>query len=286
MNAKRVLFVDDDAALGKMFADFLSGSGYQARTTATGAEALRQLVEFQPHLVVLDIGLPDISGLEILRQLKANPLTRNVLVILITGASGLEMKIEGYQTGANDYLSKPINLRELRLKIERCFLNLKDQDTAVAFKHKEMLKSIVNTLGQGLYRGWDELRRVPAGSQSGLRVIVLFTDGAPNSWAGNFNVFPGYAARGVIRSSDFPAVGGGTTNTPNISALTRTLGTPGNPADTSLWSGSSPANSNIDLPWTTGTPRIIFPLPTQSFHPTPSSAGIPTRLSLEWKPKK
>lgn len=168
MNAKRVLFVDDDAALGKMFADFLSGSGYQARTTATGAEALRQLVEFQPHLVVLDIGLPDISGLEILRQLKANPLTRNVLVILITGASGLEMKIEGYQTGANDYLSKPINLRELRLKIERCFLNLKDQDTAVAFKHKEMLKSIVNTLGQGLYRGWDELRRVPAGSPVGI----------------------------------------------------------------------------------------------------------------------
>lgn len=150
MNAKRVLFVDDDAALGKMFADFLSGSGYQARTTATGAEALRQLVEFQPHLVVLDIGLPDISGLEILRQLKANPSTRDVLVILITGASGLEMKIEGFQTGANDYLSKPINLRELLLKVERCFLNLKDQETAVAVKHQEMLNSIVNTLGQGL----------------------------------------------------------------------------------------------------------------------------------------
>ena len=150
MNTRRVLLVDDDAALGKMFADFLLGSGYHARTIATGAEALRELAEFQPHLVVLDIGLPDISGLEILRQIRTNPSTRDIVVILITGTSGLEMKIEGFQTGANDYLSKPINLRELLLKVERCFMNLKDQEIAIAVKHKEMLTSIVNTLGQGL----------------------------------------------------------------------------------------------------------------------------------------
>jgi len=145
-----VLFVDDDAALGKMFADFLTASGYHARTSETGSQALQQLGEFQPHLVVLDIGLPDISGLEILRQIKTNPSTRDIAVILITGTSGLEMKIEGFQTGANDYLSKPVNLRELHLKVEHCFMNLKDQETAIAIRHKEMLSSIVNTLGQGL----------------------------------------------------------------------------------------------------------------------------------------
>src|SRR5258706_402175 len=128
MNTRRVLFVDDDAALGKMFADFLCDSGYHARTSETGGEALKELVEFQPQLVVLDIGLPDISGLEILRQIKSRTSTRDVLVILITGTSGLEMKIEGFQTGADDYLSKPIILRELLLKVERCFLNLKDQE--------------------------------------------------------------------------------------------------------------------------------------------------------------
>ena len=150
INTRRVLFVDDDAALGKMFADFLSASGYHARTTETGAEALQQLGEFEPHLVVLDIGLPDISGLEILRQIKTNPSTRDIAVILITGTSGLEMKIEGFQTGANDYLSKPINLRELHLKVEHCFANLKEQETAIAVRHKEMLSLIVKTLGQGL----------------------------------------------------------------------------------------------------------------------------------------
>ena len=150
INTRRVLFVDDDAALGKMFADFLTASGYHARTSETGSQALQQLGEFRPHLVVLDIGLPDISGLEILRQIKTNPSTRDIAVILITGTSGLEMKIEGFQTGANDYLSKPINLRELHLKVEHCFMNLKDQETAIAIRHKEMLSSIVNTLGQGL----------------------------------------------------------------------------------------------------------------------------------------
>ena len=150
INTKRVLFVDDDAVLSKMFADFLGASGYHARTTETGAEALQQLGEFQPHLVVLDVGLPDISGLEILRQIKTNPSTRDIAVILITGTSGLEMKIEGFQTGANDYLSKPINLRELHLKVEHCFANLEGQETAIAVRHKEMLSSIVNTLGQGL----------------------------------------------------------------------------------------------------------------------------------------
>ena len=134
---------------------------------------------------------------------------------------------------------------------------------------------------EGLYRGWDELRRVPSGSQSGLRVIVLFTDGSPNSWSGNFTVFPASSeAQGVINTNDFPAQGGNSTNTPRISALTQTLGTPSNPANQLLWSGQSSASSNIDLPWTTGTPRIISPLPTQSFHPTPSSAGIPTQFNL------
>ena len=149
INARRVLFVDDDALLGKMFGNFLANSGYETRATENGAAALKQVVEFQPHLVVLDIGLPDISGLEVLRQIKTNPSSRHNLVILITGTTGLEMKIEGFQTGANDYLCKPINLRELRLKVDRCFATLQDEESAIVLKQKEILNSLAHTLGQG-----------------------------------------------------------------------------------------------------------------------------------------
>jgi von Willebrand factor type A domain/Putative Flp pilus-assembly TadE/G-like len=139
---------------------------------------------------------------------------------------------------------------------------------------------------EGLYRGWDELRRVPSASQSGLRIIVLFTDGSPNSWSGTFGVSPGYAAQGVVNTLDFPEMGGTSStsdgvNDSSITALTVTLGTPGSPANQSAWSGgtkSSPRSTNIDQHWTTGTPRITG-LPTQSYHPNPSS-GVPTQFNL------
>ena len=149
-NAKRVLFVDDDASVCKMFVDLLSHSGYEARMSETGAAALQQIAEFRPNLVLLDIGLPDVSGLEVLRKIKSDPSTRGILVILITGASGLEMKIEGFQTGACDYVPKTINPRELLLKVDRCFSSLGEQETAVALKQKEMLHTIMNTLGHEL----------------------------------------------------------------------------------------------------------------------------------------
>jgi DNA-binding response OmpR family regulator len=149
-NAKRVLFVDDDASVCKMFVDLLSHSGYEARMSETGAAALQQIAEFRPNLVLLDIGLPDVSGLEVLRKIKSDPSTRGILVILITGASGLEMKIEGFQTGACDYVPKTINPRELLLKVDRCFTSLGEQETAVALKQKEMLHTIMNTLGHEL----------------------------------------------------------------------------------------------------------------------------------------
>jgi len=142
-------------------------------------------------------------------------------------------------------------------------------------------------MSEGLYRGWDQLRRVPSGSQSGLRVIVLFTDGVPNSWSGNFTVSPGYAAQGTVHTLDFPEMGGTAAlddgvNDPNIYALTTTLGTPGSPGNQSAWSGGlrqSTRSTNIDLPWSSGTPRILS-LPSQSYHPSPSSAGMPTQFNL------
>jgi len=143
---------------------------------------------------------------------------------------------------------------------------------------------------EGLYRGWDQLRRVPSGSQSGLRVIVLFTDGFPNSWSGNFTVEGSTSPRqGTVHTLDFPELGSAASlndgvNDPNIWALTVTMGTPANPANQTVWGGSlrqSTRSTNYDLPWTAaGTPRIITPLPTQSFHPSPSSAGMPTQFNL------
>ncbi len=147
---KRVLLVDDDEPLVSMLLTILSNSGYDVKGACSGAEALRLVEEFHPELILMDIRLPDISGLEILRQVRSCAATKDVIVILFTGTVGLEMKLEGFRTGANDYVSKPVNPRELLLRVERFFKTEAVQKETLAHQQREDLHTIVNTLAHEL----------------------------------------------------------------------------------------------------------------------------------------
>jgi cyclic di-GMP phosphodiesterase len=147
---KKILVVDDDESLVGLLRTVLSSSGYNVETAISGAEALRLTRIFRPDLILMDIGLPDISGLEILRQIRTQADFREIIVMLITGTTGLEMKIEGFNTGANDYISKPINPRELLLKIDRFLKTVEVQKDKLVSKQKETLHTIVNTLAHEL----------------------------------------------------------------------------------------------------------------------------------------
>jgi Flp pilus assembly protein TadG len=143
----------------------------------------------------------------------------------------------------------------------------------------ELVSDIPNSLPggstamvEGLFRGWDELRTVPAGQQSGLRVLVLFTDGASNSVPGNFP--PTAGARG-LRTWDFPKnlpdPDNQTHNSPQINGLYQT--------DTGA---SSPGIPALTLPWNSTTTHMQAPwLPLTSWHTHSRSAGIPTSFPLQ-----
>lgn len=147
---KKILVVDDDESLVGLLRTVLSSGGYSVESAFSGAEALRLMKSFHPEMILMDIGLPDISGLEILRQVRAQAELKEIIVMLITGTTGLEMKIEGFNTGANDYISKPINPRELLLKVERFLKTAEVQKDKLASKQKETLHTIVNTLAHEL----------------------------------------------------------------------------------------------------------------------------------------
>jgi len=139
---------------------------------------------------------------------------------------------------------------------------------------------------EGLYAGWDQLRSVSSGSQAGLRVIVLFTDGAPNTFSGQFSVKPCHGcagalvpATGALFTSDYPKVSGQGTFMPAVTGLGNIYGTPSDaslnyvpPTRSTYTSGpnASYLNVNLDIP----------SLPLASFHPTHSSSGIPTGFNL------
>lgn len=111
----RILLVEDDAVLADGLAHTLCQAGYAMTCATTGAQAERILLARQFDLLILDLGLPDTDGHEILRKLRSrrNP----VPVLILTARHDIADKIKGLERGADDYLAKPFDLRELEARI-------------------------------------------------------------------------------------------------------------------------------------------------------------------------
>ena len=107
----RVLVVDDDPQARELLREFLALKAYDVIEAATGGEGLKRLREDRPHLVLLDINLPDISGLEVLREAKA--IDPAVGVIMVTGMQEEEIGRQAMRDGAFDYITKPLDLQYL-----------------------------------------------------------------------------------------------------------------------------------------------------------------------------
>ncbi len=104
----RVLVVDDDPATVELLQEFLLAKGYEVLTASDGAEALRTVKAERPHLLLLDIMLPKLDGLEVLRQVKA--LDPTVGVIMVTGVNEEAIGRQAMGLGAFDYIVKPLDL--------------------------------------------------------------------------------------------------------------------------------------------------------------------------------
>jgi two-component system, NtrC family, response regulator AtoC len=113
----RILVIEDELNLQRSLAIFLTEKGYEVRTASTAAEGLTQLAQFDPKVVILDVRLPDASGLDILQPLKRQaPKTR---VIMITAYHDMGTTIQAMKGGAFDYLNKPLDIDELEASIKR-----------------------------------------------------------------------------------------------------------------------------------------------------------------------
>lgn len=113
----RVLVVDDEPEIAALVAYHLARASYRVRTAADGPEAFRALDTERPDLIVLDVLLPGLSGLEVLKTLHARPELEAVPVVLLTARGGEAERIEGLRLGADDYITKPFSPQELVLRI-------------------------------------------------------------------------------------------------------------------------------------------------------------------------
>jgi two-component system KDP operon response regulator KdpE len=110
----RILLVDDEVALQRTVATLLRNGGYDVVVSATGVDALRQAEAASPDLVVLDLGLPDLDGLEVCRRLRA---MLSVPIIVLSARAGESEKVAALDLGADDYVTKPFGPEELLARI-------------------------------------------------------------------------------------------------------------------------------------------------------------------------
>ncbi|HEX9781048.1 MAG TPA: response regulator [bacterium] len=127
---KRILLIDDDESIRKPLQRRLEAWGFEVIPAATGEEGLTLAEAQQPDLILLDVVLPKMKGREVCGALKSNPSTRRIPVIFLT-ALGLADHIKaGMDLGAEDYIVKPIEPEQLRMRLEVCLLRHADRPDA------------------------------------------------------------------------------------------------------------------------------------------------------------
>jgi len=118
MGKARLLVVEDDIDIGNMLKIYFSGMEFEVDVAVRGSEALEKTKQVLPNLIVLDIMLPDIDGYEVCRSLRTNMRTSHIPVIFLTQRDERSDKLQGLELGADDYITKPFDIEELKLRVQ------------------------------------------------------------------------------------------------------------------------------------------------------------------------
>ena len=119
MERKKILIVEDNASLLDILVQFVKRAGYQPLVADTGAAALAWISTTPPDLILIDLGLPDMSGESVMESLKADPRTRGIPIIVQTAFASDERTDRALEAGADEILVKPINLKTITQVLHR-----------------------------------------------------------------------------------------------------------------------------------------------------------------------
>jgi phosphate regulon transcriptional regulator PhoB len=125
---REVLVVEDEPDIRRLVVLHLERDGFRCRTATTGPEALREVQKAAPDLVVLDLMLPDLDGLEVCRQLRGDRRTAAVPIIMLTAKSDEVDRIVGLEVGADDYVAKPFSPKELVARVRAVLRRVRSTD--------------------------------------------------------------------------------------------------------------------------------------------------------------
>ncbi len=122
MDEARILIADDNQANAELLEAYLAGVPCQLEFAYDGEETLAKVASFRPDLLLLDVMMPKRSGFEVCQQIKSNPETRSIMVLMVTALNELGDIERAIAAGTNDFLSKPVNRPELLKRVENMLL--------------------------------------------------------------------------------------------------------------------------------------------------------------------
>ncbi len=118
MSKKRLLIIEDDVDVAELLVTFFKGQGYEVFDSDMGEQGIALARSKFPHLILLDVMLPDMGGFDICRKLRTTNLTKYIPIIFLTQRDARSDKVAGLALGADDYITKPFDIEELRLRVQ------------------------------------------------------------------------------------------------------------------------------------------------------------------------
>jgi pilus assembly protein CpaE len=138
--AEKILIIDDDVDTLRLVGLMLQRQGYQITAASSGGQGLTKALDERPDLILLDVMMPDMDGYEVARRLRKNPATVSIPILMFTAKTQLDDKVTGFETGADDYLTKPTHPTELQAHVKALLaraISRKDaDDTAATMLHE------------------------------------------------------------------------------------------------------------------------------------------------------
>jgi two-component system phosphate regulon response regulator PhoB len=132
MSSASILVVDDEPDISALLAYHLARESYRVRTANSGSEAMRAIAAESPDLIILDLMLPGVSGMEVLGEIRRRPELEHVAVILLTARREEQDRLEGLRLGADDYVAKPFSPQELVLRVAAVLRRMRQAPPASA----------------------------------------------------------------------------------------------------------------------------------------------------------
>jgi two-component system phosphate regulon response regulator PhoB len=176
MDQPHVLIVEDEPAQRAVLAYHLGAEGFRTSEAANGEEALMQVAEVPPDVIVLDWMLPNVSGIEVCRQLKTRADTRATPIIMLSARSEEVDKVRGLETGADDYVVKPYSVSELMARVRAQLRRARPSTVGQVLRHDDI---VLDSESHRVSRGDTQLKLGP----TEFRLLATFMEKPGRVWA-------------------------------------------------------------------------------------------------------